>query len=95
MTTSTGQLYTGEQAKELGLVDELGGLDRAIELAAELAGVEKPQVEYYRSESPSLLRSLLDLGSYAQNFVQIRSLGVEGIILLQTLSNPYPQPEYR
>ena len=92
---ATGQLYTGEQAKVLGLVDELGGLDRAIELAAELAGVEKPQVEYYRTEAPSLLRSLLDMGSYARNLIQMQSLGVEGVILLRTLSNPYPQPEYR
>src|SRR4030043_2032614 len=54
---ATGQLYTGEQAKELGLIDEFGGLDKAIDLAAELAGVENPQVEYYRTEVPSLLRS--------------------------------------
>jgi protease IV len=31
-----GRIWSGTAAKELGLVDELGGLDRAIELAAEL-----------------------------------------------------------
>jgi protease-4 len=44
---ATGQLYTGGQALKLGLVDELGGQDRAVELAAELAGVTAPIVEEY------------------------------------------------
>lgn len=36
-----GRVWTGAEAKELGLVDELGGLDRAIELARELAELEE------------------------------------------------------
>lgn len=35
-----GRVWTGIRAKELGLVDELGGLDRAIEIAVAKAGVE-------------------------------------------------------
>jgi hypothetical protein len=27
--------------------------------------------------------------------IQVQSLGAEAIILLETLRNPYPQPEYR
>ena len=34
-----GRVWTGSQAKELGLVDEIGGLSRAIDLAKELAGI--------------------------------------------------------
>lgn len=34
-----GRVWTGSQAKERGLVDELGGLSRAIDLAKELAGI--------------------------------------------------------
>ncbi len=34
-----GRVWTGEQAKSLGLVDELGGLDRAIEVAKDLAHI--------------------------------------------------------
>jgi protease-4 len=34
-----GRVWTGAQAKELGLVDELGGLDRAIEIAKQLAHI--------------------------------------------------------
>ncbi|MDR2776001.1 MAG: signal peptide peptidase SppA [Tannerella sp.] len=32
-----GRVWTGEQALEIGLVDEIGDLDRAVEVAAELA----------------------------------------------------------
>lgn len=46
---ATGQLYTGAQALNLGLVDELGGLDTAIDLAASLAGVSIPVIEEYSS----------------------------------------------
>ena len=34
-----GRVWSGAQAKELGLVDELGGLDRAIEVAKQLAHI--------------------------------------------------------
>ena len=44
---ATGQLYTGTQALNLGLVDELGGLDTAIDLAASLAGITIPEIEEY------------------------------------------------
>jgi len=57
-TLATGQPYTGAQALELRLVDELGGLDRAIELAAGLAGVTAPEVEEY-GPSASFLERLL------------------------------------
>lgn len=34
-----GRVWNGAQAKERGLVDEFGGLDRAIEIAKQLAGI--------------------------------------------------------
>jgi protease-4 len=36
-TIAEGRVWTGKQALEIGLVDEIGDLDRAIEVAAELA----------------------------------------------------------
>lgn len=40
-----GRIFTGRQAKTLGLVDELGSLDIAVKRTAELAGIEgEPQV---------------------------------------------------
>jgi protease-4 len=37
-----GRVWTGRQAKERGLVDEIGGIEAAIRLAAEQGGVEDP-----------------------------------------------------
>lgn len=49
-----GRIMTGEQALAAGLVDELGDLNRAVEVAAELAGIEgEPKVvELGSSRSP-------------------------------------------
>lgn len=40
-----GRVWTGADAREHGLVDELGGLDRAVELAASRAGLRRDEVE--------------------------------------------------
>lgn len=46
-----GRVYSGRQAKDLGLVDVLGNLEDAIDLAAKRAGLEeRPQVFYSRTE---------------------------------------------
>ena len=38
-----GRVWTGAQAKDIGLVDELGGLDRAIAVARDLAHISANQ----------------------------------------------------
>lgn len=43
-----GRIYTGEQAKAAGLVDEIGYLDEAIELAKKKAGLSEARVVTYR-----------------------------------------------
>ncbi len=54
-----GRVYTGQQALALGLVDELGNLQDAIDKAAELGGIQgQPRLIEYR-RPPSLLESLL------------------------------------
>lgn len=86
---ATGQMYTGTTAKELGLIDELGNLDTAINLAAEIAGIEEPVVEYYRQ--PGLtLRSLL--GFIDAIRARITGLSAQDMILLEILSYNYRQP---
>ncbi|MEX2457063.1 MAG: signal peptide peptidase SppA, partial [Balneolaceae bacterium] len=42
-----GRVYTGTVAKEVGLVDEIGDLDRALEIAAEKAGIEQYNIDVY------------------------------------------------
>ena len=60
-TLADGRVYTGQQAKELGLVDELGNLPDVIERAAQLGGIDgEPRiVEYY--EPLDLFESLFTL----------------------------------
>ena len=88
---ATGQIYTGTEAKELGLVDELGDLDTAIDLAAELAGIETAIVEYY--QPPKLtLWSLLGFANAIKT--RISGLSAQDIILLEILSHNYPQPQF-
>lgn len=43
---SDGRIYRGEEAKELGLIDEVGTLEDAIQMAAKLANVENPSTKY-------------------------------------------------
>lgn len=54
-----GRVWTGEMAKGLGLVDELGGMDNAISKAKELAEIESYSVVYY-PEKPSILEELMN-----------------------------------
>lgn len=47
-----GRVWPGVKAKEIGLVDDIGGLDRALASAAKLAGVEKYRTtEYPRTKT--------------------------------------------
>lgn len=54
-----GRVWTGKQALERGLVDETGGLSRAIEIAKELAGI--PKSEQVRLVVQPKKVSLLDM----------------------------------
>ena len=82
-----GRIYTGNQALELGLVDELGNLDAAILGAKDLAGLETALVVRY-TESTSL-RALL-LSRLATPQAPADPLG------LRQLTDPQPpRLEYR
>jgi protease-4 len=57
-----GRVWTGEQAKELGLVDHLGGMDTAIQLAKEAVGIaaEASVTLVYYPKPQGLLTTLLE-----------------------------------
>jgi protease-4 len=60
-----GRIYSGEQAKELGLVDELGTFYDAVDELAKIAGIEgEPNLIYYNKLSPIELL----LGSLNKSF---------------------------
>ncbi len=56
---ASGRVWTGIQAKENGLVDELGGLEKAVEIAAASAKIKSYQVKYY-PEKKSLIEDLME-----------------------------------
>lgn len=52
LTYADGRVFTGQQALKIGLVDELGNLYDALDIAAEKAGIEgKPQIHRYGSQN--------------------------------------------
>ncbi len=59
LAAADGRIYSGRRAKELGLVDALGGLDDAVRLAGSLAGIPgKPRL--IRPRRPFQLGEFLD-----------------------------------
>lgn len=62
MRIAEGRVWTGSMAKELKLVDELGGLDTAITLAAGLSGTTEYNIASY-PEKEDFLTSLMNTGT--------------------------------
>ena len=54
-----GRVWTGADAKELGLVDELGGLDKALDIAAQKADLSVYDVVCFPAKD-DLLTILMD-----------------------------------
>jgi protease-4 len=70
-----GRIYSGEQAFEIGLIDNLGNFADAIALAADLGGLDtkEPQLIYPRSDKKFSLLNLLTSAeqSFVDNFVPL------------------------
>jgi len=54
-----GRIWIGAKAKELGLVDEIGGIDEAIAGAKELAGLKTYKLEEFPKQEESILENVL------------------------------------
>ncbi|HRF80311.1 MAG TPA: signal peptide peptidase SppA [Flavobacteriales bacterium] len=78
-----GRVWTGVDAKRLGLVDDLGGMEAAIKKAAELANLS----DYKRVELPEqkdLFQQIMaDLNGTARNWVATEVLGEDAALLKQ------------
>jgi protease-4 len=75
-----GRIYSGRQALEVGLVDQLGNLQDAIAYAAELTGLgDDPSLIYPRAEKKDVLTWLLDssLVSFGSELSGRRSPGLQ------------------
>lgn len=89
---ATGQLYLGTQALELGLVDRLGGIEEAIELAAEIAGLKKPVK--YEFPPPSFFEQLRAVNARIPALLEMRFLPGE-LLLLEKAQQYRPQLRYQ
>lgn len=83
-----GRIWTGVMAKELKLVDELGGIGRAVEMALELSGTEEYNLVSYPGKK-DFFTSLMDtraeryinsrieesFGGYHSGFRMLKNLG--------------------
>jgi protease-4 len=64
-----GRIYTGEQALKVGLVDELGNLEDAVQAAAKLSGIKGEPVVISKKERFSFIN--LIKGSIPKEFTDI------------------------
>lgn len=60
LALSDGRIFSGKQAKDLGLVDQLGGLQDAVLLAGKLSGMEgSPEIVHGMKKKTTLLKYLI------------------------------------
>lgn len=70
-----GRVWTGEEALKLGLVDVLAGLDEAIEIAAEKAGLTEYNIKEFPVKEDFQTRLLKSLGEEAETRLLKMRLG--------------------
>ncbi|MBN1376151.1 MAG: signal peptide peptidase SppA [Dehalococcoidia bacterium] len=93
---ATGQTYTGLEAQQLGLVDEIGGIQTAVDLAAELAHIEHPLIDYIYPHSTNLLDVLISGGGSSLSGSVLNNMaGAEYAAATAFLQNTYPRFLYR
>ena len=88
-----GRVWTGEMAKELGLVDQIGGIDEAVKAAAEKAGLKEYTQATYPKQA-DLFNSLMQSGK--ERYIQAKLKEMTGgydqhIRLMNRLKHAAPQ----
>ena len=58
-----GRIYTGEEARDLKLIDKLGNYQDAIEWAGRVAGIKGKINTYYPQKNQSFMEKILDMKS--------------------------------
>ncbi len=82
-----GRVWSGSQAKELGLVDELGGIDQAIKKAAEYANLgDEYSIEVFPKDGDPLSQLL---SKFASDSVE-SALGRETLAKVKAVSRAVP-----
>lgn len=85
-----GRVWTGIDAKKIGLVDELGGLNDAINYAAKEAGIDSKKILYYPNVKEDKLADLLEQLSEDQEEESVR-LKMQSLELPAVVTDYYHQ----
>lgn len=90
-----GRIWTGVTAKEIGLVDEIGGIDEAIAGAMQLAGIKTYNIVEYPEQKSSVLDNVvLSLTQETATQMQAQQLGIlypHYLTLKELLNRPVMQ----
>jgi protease-4 len=97
-SVARGRVWTGAQAIDIGLVDELGGLERAIEIAKAKAGIPEEvdvKIVVYPKKKASILQKLMRAFS-SEAYLELLSPSMKDVLeLLHTEALLAPgQPHY-
>ena len=74
-----GRVWTGADALQRGLVDELGGLERSVELAAAGAGIAREDLELRVMPKPKLFERFLPADN-SESPAASATLGISGLL---------------
>ncbi|MCZ6693239.1 MAG: signal peptide peptidase SppA [Bacteroidetes bacterium] len=71
---ASGRVWSGKEAFENGLVDELGGIDRSVEIAAEAAGIgDDYKINYYPRQKTLVEQIMSELsGGMESTFLKLK-----------------------
>lgn len=89
-----GRVWTGADARRHGLVDEVGGLDDAIDIACARAGLRRRDVELKALPRSPLLQGLRPAQSSESPGAARATLGGEGGTLLEQVYRALRMPAY-
>lgn len=74
---ASGRVWSGEQAKERGLVDVMGGLDDAIQIAVKKAGLEDDyRIKYYPEKKTLFEQIMKELSKEINTYQLKKELGI-------------------
>lgn len=87
-SVAQGRVWSGVDAKRLGLVDELGGLDEAIEAAAKMVGLDNygiRKLPKYKSDFEKLMEDLGGATTKSKESIIQQEIGTEAYAVLKEI----------
>ena len=89
-----GRVWSGVDAKNLGLIDELGGLDDAIKAAAEMVNIDTYGIKNFPKYKSGFERFMEDYGGASskikQDFIK-EEIGIEAYTILKEVKSAMQQ----